>query len=79
MENSSEVLFCSLFKAQITFGLLTLKVRTKNGIRLTEVIFFLDSVRRLIFDEVFRFGSRVCFGLQAIKVPSLVYTLYEAI
>jgi len=38
----------------------------------TSTIFFLDFVHRLMFDEARRFGSQLCFRLQARKAPTLV-------
>ena len=44
----------------------------------TDIIFFLDWVHRLVFDEARRFGSRLCLRFQAKKVPTVVDPLDRA-
>jgi len=57
----------------------TCKCMVTSTLYRTDMIFFLDWVHRLIFDEARLFGSRLCLCFQAKKVLTVVDPLDRAI
>ena len=81
---SSRVQLCGTRVAQVAWGTCVFTSHTHTPLLIkrdlyTDIIFLFDFLHHLIFNETRRFGSRLCFLLQARKAPKLVDPLDRAI